>query len=166
MPSIAYYEDTDFDVDLDDDDIRKCSDVAQLTEWQDDCDAAIQDIKAQIEASALGGCAERAWVYRAGKAMGFMARARSRVAGRLLALGVLPPQRTHEIAKLHRDLASAKARNAVAVEFLRLCEEGAFPDRAIFSRVEKRAVALVADREAETARKAAKHADLQSKVAA
>ena len=165
MAAITYDEDVEFGVDLDEDDIRRCSDIETLVGWSDDCDATIEDIKAQITASAAGGYAERGWVYRAGKAMGFMARAKSRIRSRLLVLGWVPAARTQELTELTRKLAEAKAREAVAVEFLRLCTEGAL-ERAQFSRIEARAIALVKDREAETARKAAKAAVYQTSKAA
>ena len=159
MPAITYDEDVDFGVDLHEADIRKCTDIETLIGWSDDAEAVIEDIKGQIAGSALGGCAEAAWVYRAGKAMGFMARARARIKARLLALGWISPIVQRDLAELNRKLAEAKARNEVAVEFLRLCEEGGFPDRQKFQRLEQRAISLVEIRNKQrTEREAAREA--------
>jgi hypothetical protein len=147
MPSFAYYEDADFGVDLDEDSIAKCADVETLIGWSDDAEATIEDIKLQIQGAALGNTAAPIWVYRASKAMGFMGRARSRIQARLLVLGWTKPKTTRDLAEAAQKLAEAKAQNAVAVEFLRLCAEGGFTNREQFNGLEKQAIAGIALRE-------------------
>lgn len=165
MPAITYDEDTEFGADLDEETVAKCSDIDQLLGWSDDCDAVIEDIKRQIEASALAGCAERSWVFRAGKAMGYMGRARSRIASRLRTLGWTKPQVNYAIDELHRKLAEAKARNAVAVEFMRLCAEPGGLEPSRYAALEKKAVALVGLRDKATADKVAARAAVESMAA-
>lgn len=165
MPAITYDEDTEFGVDLDEEAVAGCSDIDTLLGWSDDCEAVIEDIKRQIEASAIAGCAERSWVFRAGKAMGYMGRARSRITSRLRTLGWTKPQTSYAIDELHRKLAESKARNAVAVEFMRLCAVPGGIDPARYAALESKAIALVGLRDKNAAEKVAARQALEDMAA-
>lgn len=148
MARFSYYEDAVFSGDeITDGEIRDCRDAGQLTEWWESAEAAVEDIKGQLEACSLGGCAEPEWVYRCGKSMGFYRRAQSRIKARLIALGAVAPDQNARISELHRKVDETKARAAVALEFLRLAVEGAMP-RHEFERLESAAVDSVANKKA------------------
>lgn len=143
MGEIYYSEDIFQGLEVDESEIAKCTSRETLLGWFEDLGAVLADIKTQVEVAALGGHADPVWVYKASKAAGLYRRARSRVEARLKRLGSPPEFNRDEIAELHRKLAEAKARGAVAIEFLRLCESGGMSDRQLFSSIEAEAVECV-----------------------
>lgn len=153
MASIVYSEDVFDEFDVSDEDISGCSSQETLLKWREELAITMADIIGQVEVSAMGGHAPEHWVYRASKATGYFRRAYARVENRLKALGWHDPYYRGEVPDLTRKLAEAKARGSVAIEFLRLCQEGGIKDRNLFNRLEAEAVACV---DARLAKKAAK----------
>lgn len=145
-----YYTDADAGSgmpDVTDEDIFAMEDIDTLLDWSEEVDAACADMAGQLEAAALGGSADHVWVYRVTKAMGYQRRAQSRIKARLRELGWADAPTIMKIHELNRAVLTAKAREAVAVEFLRLCTEGAI-GTDLFRKVEADALARVARRNA------------------
>lgn len=147
MRSVLYNEET-FELDLDEGDIATCTDEQVLIGWRTDLDVVIADINGQVEVQALARNIDPAWVYRCSKASGLFRRARARIDARMKLFGWGLPFHHAETNDLQRKLAEAKARSEVAVEFLRICQEGGLPDRGLFGRLETQAVRLVDERRA------------------
>jgi hypothetical protein len=153
MAGIVYSEDVFDEFEVSEEDIAACSSQETLVKWRDDLMATMADIIGQVELAAMGGNAPDHWVYRASKATGYFRRALVRVETRLKLLGWHDPYYRGDVPDLTRKLAEAKARGGVAIEFLRICQEGGIKDRALFNRLEAEAVACVDRR---LAKKAAK----------
>lgn len=142
---LGFYDDAEHGDEIPRDDIDECSDPAQLKAWFRSLDDKEISIKADIDARIESGTEKSGWLVRASQALGYTKMGKGSIKRRLRELGHDDGQ-NHEIQRLLRELALAKAHAAYAKEFVQAAKTVLSPDD--ISRVATLAAAGLAEREA------------------